>query len=110
MFCKGYIIHHYLDKYINEYNCVSFINHLGGGLSMEHKMQEMMIGLIVILFGLALVPIVFVGVSSTNWTLVSGGVSHDLSWVGYLIGLTFAVVVLALGIALLINAFNNGKK
>ena len=72
---------------------------------MENKMKELMIGLVVILFGLALVPIVFTAVGNTNWTLTTTSGTSDLSWVGYLIGLVFAVVILAVGIALLVNSF-----
>lgn len=72
---------------------------------MEGKMKELLLGLILIVFGVALIPIVFTAVSGTNWNLTAGGTLHDMSWIGYLIGLVFGVAILAVGIAVVVNAF-----
>jgi uncharacterized membrane protein len=72
---------------------------------MEEKMKGLIIGLILIVFGVSLIPVVFVAVGKTNWTIQSGTTTSDLSWVGYLIGLVFALAILAVGIGVFINAF-----
>lgn len=72
---------------------------------MENQMRNILFGLILIIFGVSLIPVVFVTVGNANWTLLVGGTSYDLSWVGYLIGLVFAIAVLAVGIGVLVNAF-----
>jgi hypothetical protein len=72
---------------------------------MEENMKGLIFGLILIIFGVGLVPVVFVAVGATNWTITSGTITSELSWVGYLIGLVFALAILAVGIGVFINAF-----
>ena len=71
---------------------------------MESQMKNILFGLILIIFGVSLIPVVFVTVGSANWTLAVGTTTYDLAWVGYLIGLVFAIAVLGVGIGVLVNS------
>jgi hypothetical protein len=54
-----------------------------------------------------LIPIVFTALSAANWTLAVGTQSYDLSWVGYIVGLLFALALVGAGIAVLVQSFRN---
>ena len=72
---------------------------------MEAKVKGMIMGLVLILIGVALIPIVFSGVATANWTLAVGTTTYDLAWVGYLIGLLFALAVLGAGVYVFTSSF-----
>lgn len=72
---------------------------------MENQMKNILFGLILIIFGVSLIPVVFVTVGNANWSLAVGGTTYDLAWVGYLIGLVFAIAILGVGIGVLVNSF-----
>jgi uncharacterized membrane protein YidH (DUF202 family) len=85
------------------------------GKTMESKLKSMIFGLILILFGVSLIPIVFTALANANWTLATGVynanatlstyVSYDLSWIGYIVGLLFALALVGVGVAVLIQGF-----
>lgn len=72
---------------------------------MEGQMKSMIFGLITILFGVALIPIVFAGLSGANWTLEVGTNSYNLSWVGYIVGLAFSISLVGVGVSLISSSF-----
>lgn len=74
---------------------------------MEDSMKNVLFGLILIIFGVSLVPVVFTTVGNANWSLLVGSNTYDLAWVGYLIGLVFAIAILGVGIAVLVKSFKN---
>lgn len=72
---------------------------------MESQMKSMIFGLVLIIFGVSLIPVVFTALEGANWTLTLGGSEHDLSWVGLIVGITFAVSLVGVGVSVLVNSF-----
>lgn len=72
---------------------------------MEGKIKTMLLGLVLIIVGVSLIPIAFATIGAGNWNLTAGGTVYDLSWVGYLIGLLFAIAILGAGIWVLSKSF-----
>ena len=73
------------------------------------KVTNMIMGMVLILIGIALIPVVFTSVGDANWTLAIGTATYDLAWVGYLIGLLSALAVLGAGIWVFTSSLG-GKK
>jgi len=63
--------------------------------------ESPIMGLIFIIIGVALVPVLFLSLGSANWTLAVGDTSYDLGWVGYVLGLVFAVALVVQGIRIM---------
>jgi hypothetical protein len=101
-----YIILVSLEKF--KYSIINICNNKNKPevvFKMETKMKGMIFGLILILFGVSLIPIVFTALATANWTLAVGTSSYDLAWVGYIVGLLFALALVGVGVAVLIQGF-----
>lgn len=68
---------------------------------METETKNLIFGTIIIIFGVSLVPVISHAISSTNGSLVVGSGLHDLSWIGYLIGLAFCISLIGIGLSVL---------
>lgn len=77
------------------------------GERMEAQMKSMVFGLVLIIFGVSLVPVVFTALEGANWTLTLGGTEHNLSWVALIVGITFAVSLVGVGIGVLVKSFKS---
>jgi hypothetical protein len=53
-------------------------------MAVDNKISNMIMGMVLILIGIALIPVVFTTVGDANWTLAVGTSEYDLTWLGYL--------------------------